>query len=277
MFYVLIVILLFQNKFLDSIYLLIGDQDSRTRSHAIHCLCLYVEQEKEQKYSKNYAISNFVCERIFNKLPLSFGNFKMENVDGSVRLQRKLGKVLYTLSNKLMELDDRNQQFGIVSAISELVKIFNPIKYHSIWNEFNIFEVCLNFMCENYSIGIDATCQSDLINICTSLIAGKLKMLICISQLNIFKSIAGNVFDLKYIWSKQISTLLLHVLKLMNIFYHVFNNIRPLYIPKGQKNDIFISTKEFQLFESFGYFGNDYFYRRIYKLLRQSFDSYKVI
>lgn len=102
-------------------------------------------------------------------LPLSFDDFKIE------RFQRhpvKLGKVLYTLSNKLMELDDRNQQFGIINAIAELVKIFNPIKYHSIWNEFKIFETCLTFMRENYFIGTDATCQSDMINICTSLIAG---------------------------------------------------------------------------------------------------------
>lgn len=97
------------------------------------------------------------------------------------------------------------------------------------------------------------------------------------TQFNVFKLILGNVFDLKYIWSKQINTLLLHVLKLLNIFHHVFNDTRPVYIPKGQKNDIFISTKEFQLFESFGYFGNDYFYRKIYQLLRQSYDSYKVI
>lgn len=114
-----------------------------------------------------------MCSRLFNKLPLSFENFKIENVNGTQCLQRKLANVLYTLSNKLMELDDRNQQFGIISAIAELVKIFNPIKYHFIWNEFNIFDICLNFMRDNYSIGTDATCQSDLLNICTSLIAGK--------------------------------------------------------------------------------------------------------
>lgn len=161
-----------KNKFIDSIYLLIGDQDSRTRARAIQAMCRYVEQESERHCEKHTAIGNFVCDRIFNKLPLSFGNFKIERFH---RRHVKLGKVLYNLSNKLMELDDRNQQFGVISAIAELVKLYNPIKYHSVWNEFNIFDICLNFMRENYFIGTDATCQSDMINICTSLIAGNTK------------------------------------------------------------------------------------------------------
>lgn len=160
----------FQNKFIDSIFSLIGDQDSRTRTRAIDTLCRYVEHESVHNCSKNVAIGNFVCARIFNKLPLSFGNFKIESTQ---RHHVKFEKVLYTLSNKLMELDDRNQQFGIIHAIAELVQIFNPITYHTVWNEFKIFEICLNFMRENYSIGTDATCQSDMMNICTSLIAGK--------------------------------------------------------------------------------------------------------
>lgn len=125
-----------------------------------------------------------MCARVFNKLPLSFGNFKIESTQHQ---HLKLGKVLYILSNKLMELDDRHQQFGMINAIAELVKIFNPINYHSIWNEFNIFEICLNFMRENYFIATDATCQSDMINICTSLIAGKTLVVICSAQFNVFK------------------------------------------------------------------------------------------
>ncbi|KAJ6637731.1 Huntingtin [Pseudolycoriella hygida] len=244
----------YENKFIESIYSLIGDQDVRTRARAVQTLCRYAQLEKEHVCSKNIAISDFVCARIFNKLPLPFENFKNES---SQSQNVKLGRVLYTLTNKLMELDDRNQLFGVINAIAELVKVFNPIKYHSVWNEFHIIDVCLNYMRENYLIGTDATCQGDMLTICTSLIS-------------------GNAFDLKYIWSKEINDLLLHVLKLLNIFYHVFNNIRPVYIPKGQKNDIFISTKEFQLFENFGYFGNDYFYRKLYKLMRQSYDSYKI-
>lgn len=157
--------------FLDSIFSLIGDQDSRTRSRAIETLCRYVKRETAYNCSRNVEIGNFVCARIFDKLPLAFDNFKIENTQSH---RQKLGSVLYTLSNKLMELDDRNQQFGNISAVAELVKIFNPIKYHVVWNEFSIFEICLNFMRENYLIGTDAACQCDMINICTSLIAGML-------------------------------------------------------------------------------------------------------
>lgn len=179
---------------MDSIYLLIGDQDSRTRSRAIHALCRYVEPENGQNCNRNVAIGNFVCTRIFNMLPLSFGDFKIERFQ---RRHVKLGKVLYTLSNKLMELDDRNQQFGIISAIAELVKIFNPIKYHSVWNEFNIFETCLTFMRENYVIGTDATCQSDMINICTSLIAGNTIIVVCMGEFNVFEQNFRKCFRLE--------------------------------------------------------------------------------
>lgn len=73
-----------------------------------------------------------------------------------------------------------------------------------------------------------------------------------------------------------IGNLLIHILKLFNIFHHIVNNIRPVYIPKGQKNDLFIGTKEIQQMNSFGYFGNDFFYLKLYNLMKLSYDGYKV-
>lgn len=76
--------------------------------------------------------------------------------------------------------------------------------------------------------------------------------------------------------NKYIKILLCHIAKMLNIFHHVFTNQKPLFIPKGQKSELFIGSKEINLLNSFGYFGNDYFYLNVYKSLKVSFDTYKV-
>lgn len=74
-----------------------------------------------------------------------------------------------------------------------------------------------------------------------------------------------------------ISALLSHIMKILSIYFNVLNNKRPVFIPKGQKADIFINSKELQLINSYGYFGNDYFYLKIYKILRIIYENHKVI
>lgn len=88
--------------------------------------------------------------------------------------------------------------------------------------------------------------------------------------------ITGNV-SVRANPSTIIDNLLLHVLKLLNIFHHVIMGIRPIFVPKGQKNDIFFTgSKEFVVFNKLGYFGNDYFYLKIYNLIKVSYNNYKV-
>lgn len=65
-------------------------------------------------------------------------------------------------------------------------------------------------------------------------------------------------------------------MKLLSIFYNVLNNKRPVFIPKGQKPDLFVNSRELQLMNSYGYFGNDYFYLKIYKIVRIIYENYKV-
>lgn len=75
---------------------------------------------------------------------------------------------------------------------------------------------------------------------------------------------------------KTTAALLGHVMKLLSIYHNVLNNKRPVFIPKGQKTDLFANSKEQQLLNSYGYFGNDYFYLKIYKTLRIIYENYKV-
>lgn len=74
----------------------------------------------------------------------------------------------------------------------------------------------------------------------------------------------------------NIRKLLSHVMKLLNIYHYILTNKRPIFIPKGQKADIFVNAKEIQMINSHGYFGNDYFYLKIYKTLRIIYESYKI-
>lgn len=76
--------------------------------------------------------------------------------------------------------------------------------------------------------------------------------------------------------NKYIKILLSHIVKMLNVFHHVYTNQKPLFLPKGQKSDLFIGSKELQMLNSMGYFGNDYFYLNLYRSLRVSFESFKV-
>lgn len=76
--------------------------------------------------------------------------------------------------------------------------------------------------------------------------------------------------------NKYVKNLLNHITKMLNIFHHVYTNQKPLFVPKGQKTDLFVGSKELQLLNSWSYFGNDYFYLNLYRALRVSFDAYKV-
>lgn len=75
---------------------------------------------------------------------------------------------------------------------------------------------------------------------------------------------------------KYVDDLLLHIMKLLNIFHSLLTNSKPIFYPKDQKNDFFIGPKEFQMYNHLGYFGNDYFYLKLYNLIKVSYDNYKV-
>lgn len=140
-----------------------------------------------------------------------------------------------------------------------MLKAFNPVTYHHIWNEFNFVEVSLSLMIQNYATGTDLTCHSDLDSISTQLLVARL-----------------SAADRDAADRKLCLSLVDHNLKLANIFHHVFHGQKPLFIPKGQKIDIFMNTKEVHALNSRGYFGNDYFYLKIYKMIKLMHDNFKV-
>lgn len=75
--------------------------------------------------------------------------------------------------------------------------------------------------------------------------------------------------------NEVIDKFIFHVLKIFNIYQHLFTNVKPVVISR-EKSDLFIPQKDLQLINCFGYFGNDHFYIKLYGLLRNSFESYKI-
>lgn len=67
-----------------------------------------------------------------------------------------------------------------------------------------------------------------------------------------------------------------HIIKILNIYWHILSDKRPVFIAKTRKSDIFVNSKEVQLINSQSYFGNDYFYLKLYKMLRIIYENFKV-
>lgn len=74
----------------------------------------------------------------------------------------------------------------------------------------------------------------------------------------------------------QLDQVLVHVMKILNIYYHLITQQKPQLFVKVQKSDLFANAKELALVQSVGYFGSDYIYIKLYNILRSANDSYKV-
>lgn len=67
-----------------------------------------------------------------------------------------------------------------------------------------------------------------------------------------------------------------HTIKIINIYYHIFTNQKPLIMAKSQKVDLFSNAKELAAIQCIGYFGNEYVYIKLYQTLKSAYDNYKV-
>ncbi|XP_030371655.1 uncharacterized protein LOC115621948 [Scaptodrosophila lebanonensis] len=178
--------------------------------------------------------------------------------------EKVLVKVLYRMTNKLMALNDKNAQFGIIYALRLLLKHFNFVDHHQAWIEFNFIEICISYAYYNNATAADLNCQNDLIDVMGKLIAGAI--------------ISGHSPP-----SSHLDFLLGHTLKVLNIYYHVVSNQRPLQqsATRGHKtSELFTlnssTTRDLAMLQALGYFGNDYVYMKLYNILRGANDSYKI-
>ncbi|XP_023034526.1 uncharacterized protein LOC6647961 [Drosophila willistoni] len=190
--------------------------------------------------------------------------------------EKVLAKVLYRMTNKLMTLNDKNLQFGIIYALRLLLKHFNFVDYQQAWTEFNFIEICMSYAYYNSATAADLSCQNDLIDVMAKLMAGSILA-------------TGETND------SQLDFLLRHCMKLLNIYYHLVTNQRlqqqqqpphssssTTTSSKSHKSEFFTlpsssgRTGELVALQALGYFGGDYVYMKLYNILRGANDSYKI-
>lgn len=73
-----------------------------------------------------------------------------------------------------------------------------------------------------------------------------------------------------------VELLLGHSVKMLNIYQHVIGGTKPLFVPRGQKQDFFSSARDMHAFMATGYFGNDYFYLHLYDAVLAAYGSYRL-
>ncbi|XP_058837591.1 huntingtin [Topomyia yanbarensis] len=255
----------FQNECLNQLILLLRDGDPRVRSHAGERLIGFVENIYESEGGSGFVdedgiIKNFVKDYVLAGFAEPVDCRRLRTPRDAKLFRTKVAPIFYVLSNQLLNVSDRNQLFGIINFIKLFITRFNPFDLLEIWNEFNLLNVLLSLMSEHTGTGLDLTAQTDLLEICSTL------MIVTMSTRETISAADNEVID-KFIF---------HLLKLMNIYQHLFGNVKPVVISRAQKGDLFMNARELQLVNCFGYFGGDHFYLKLYSLLRNSFESWKI-
>lgn len=100
---------------------MLGDKDVRVRMSAAVAVCQYIKATASRESIKTETtknsfqsssgtlLNNFIGERIYSELPKPLCDLRV-HINNSLKLEKVLGKVLYTLANMLLELNDKNQQ-----------------------------------------------------------------------------------------------------------------------------------------------------------------------
>ncbi|KAG5669568.1 hypothetical protein PVAND_017455 [Polypedilum vanderplanki] len=250
--------LVYEKQIRQQLFTLIKDNDFRVRNHASESLANWIKNlsqsnnEMTKLDQKNNSLVKFVEKNFYRYDSFSYGINRNKNFSNEI--EHHLSKILYELSNFLMELKDKNQQFGVIYAIKILIRNFNPLTYSTVWKEFNFINIFKSFINKNPNIAFDISCQCDMLEVLAALIEAD--------------GIQNGTF-------KDNNEFLTHLLKICNIYAHLVNNTKLLIVPKG-KTDIFTSAKELALINSLGFFTNDHFYLKFYLVIKSSYDSYRM-
>uniref|UniRef100_A0A6B2E671 Huntingtin n=1 Tax=Phlebotomus kandelakii TaxID=1109342 RepID=A0A6B2E671_9DIPT len=244
----------FETMCIKHIIRMLGDEDARIRSAAAKSLSHYTVKQYDSTTSNNpmFVLRKDLCGRIFQELPPPLNAIELS---GNTQIDHHLVKTLYILSNKLMESNDRETIVGVLSATKELSNHFRPTDYFAAWNEFNFLGVVIKYIQENPITVYDLTAHSDALELCTRLLAAK--------------ALRDDTED-------HIEALLIHLLKVINVYHHIFTGTKVITLPKGQKSDIFLSGKDTMKLNNLGYFGNDFVYIKLYRMLKMAFDSRRI-
>ncbi|KFB36381.1 AGAP003681-PA-like protein [Anopheles sinensis] len=260
---------LFHGDCLDQLLAGLGDGDVRVRNHAGEKLLQLMERSTNDKSArgqpepKQTVVGDFVNQFVLSSFAVPFDRRSYQLPHHSVergRTSATIGRVLYRISNLLLKISDKNLQSGIINFLRLFLSKHNPFDYVELWNEYNLINVLLSLLMEMNGHVLDMTVHTDLLRICSQL------LVVVVSSRP-----ASTSADYELI-----NKFIIHLLKLLNIYHHLFANITPIVINRVQKTDIFMNTKELQQINCFGFFGSDHACMKLYHQVRSSLESYRM-
>lgn len=221
------------------------DNDFRVRNYAGESIAKFIVKKTNFLMDQS-PLKSFILQNIWHHETIKINSC----IELTQKYERDLSKLLYIMTNFLMEVKEKNHQFGVIYSLNVLIKNFSPSEYSKVWKEFNILNILTSYINRNSSVALDISCHCDMLEIISALLASHEEV-------------------------QENSDILSHLLKLLNIYSHLISNSKPLILSKG-KSDIFTSSKELAQINSLGFFSNDQFYLKLYLVLKNSYDSYRM-
>uniref|UniRef100_A0A182JQB4 Huntingtin n=1 Tax=Anopheles christyi TaxID=43041 RepID=A0A182JQB4_9DIPT len=261
-----------RDQVLDQLLAGLSDGDHRVRNHAGERLLQFLEynscdnsvvhQEKMPFHTKQSVVGDFVDEFVLGTFAAPFDHRSRRKTNVGLRMidNSVVCRVMYRISNLLLEIGDKNLQSGIIHFLRIFMEKYDVFNFVDLWNEYNLVSVLLSLLLGMNSTVLDLTVHADLLWICSQMIVAILS-----------SSTTNAVAD-----GESMNKFIIHLLKLLNIYHHVYSNTAPLVMNRAQKADIFMNTKELQQINCFGYFGSDQAYMKLYQQIRCSLESYRI-
>uniref|UniRef100_A0A2M4A9U2 Huntingtin n=1 Tax=Anopheles triannulatus TaxID=58253 RepID=A0A2M4A9U2_9DIPT len=254
-----------RDQFLDQLLVGLGDSDIRVRNHAADRILQMLDVCQRDHFApilSQSVVEDFVNEHIlstfaqpFNRMQYLYTKREEGKSNAIVRM------VMYKISNQLLRISDKNLQSGILHFLWLFISKYNPLLYVDLWNEYNMLNVLLSLLLEMSGMTIlDVTLHTHLLHICSHL------TIAVFSSRSTSTAADGDTLN-KFI---------IHILKVLNIYHHLFTNMTPIVINRMQKADLFMNSKELQQINCFGYFGGEPVYMKLYQQVRSSLESYRI-
>ncbi|XP_052866006.1 huntingtin [Anopheles cruzii] len=255
-----------RDRFLVQLLIGLGDGDHRVRNHAAERLLQLLEcttwkdVDRGTSSLPQTSVEDFVNEYILSSFAAPFDRRQYSRWGGSGGQHSFVNRVLYKLSNLLLKISDKNLQSGIIHFLLLFTSKHDPFDYVEQWNEYNLLSVLLSTLLEMIGTAFDMTTHTNLLQVCSHI------MLVTYSSRATITAAD----------SDMINKFIIHLLKLLNIYHHLFLNMAPIVINRAQKSDLFMNSKELQQINCFGYFGGDHAYMKLYQQVRSSLESYRI-
>uniref|UniRef100_A0A2M4B803 Huntingtin n=2 Tax=Anopheles marajoara TaxID=58244 RepID=A0A2M4B803_9DIPT len=256
-----------RDQFLDQLLVGLGDSDIRVRNHAADRILQMLDACQGDQWSlvsNRTAAEEFVNEYILSTFAQPFDRRQYPFTKRSLQDGKShsiVRMVMYKISNQLLRISDKNLQSGILHFLWLFLSKYNPLLYVDLWNEYNMLNVLLSLLLEMSGMTVlDVTLHTHLLQICSHL------TIAVFSSRSTATAADGDTLN-KFI---------IHLLKVLNIYHHLFTNMAPIVINRMQKADLFMNSKELQQINCFGYFGGEPVYMKLYHQVRSSLESYRI-